>query len=310
LAWTNLPSGGGSGNPGWNLTGNSGTVPGADFVGTTDDTALEFHVNNVRGLQLQPTSDSPNVVAGAPGNFVASGIVGATIAGGGTITLYGSAYTNSVFAYHGTISGGLGNTIQGGAYESTIAGGNQNTIGFNSVRCSIGGGYLNQVFSNSYDSVIGRGVQNIAGPVATVPGGANNSATGYGSFAAGVNAHTYYDGSFIWGDGTQVANGSGPDKFEVLASGGVNFYTRNSVMSLTNGYLGVNTPTPSEQLEVNGEFIMVDGLSGLECYIGDDGYGDDVQIGSLVSGATQVSCYNEADSAYMQLPKSPKAPSL
>jgi hypothetical protein len=301
LGWTNLPTGGGGGSSGWSLTANSGTIPGTDFVGTTDNAALEMHVNNVRGWQLQPTSDSPNVVAGAPGNYVANGMVGATIAGGGTITLYGSAYTNSVFAYHGSIGGGLGNTIQANAYESTIAGGNQNTIDINSYRSVIGGGYLNYIYSNAYGSVIGGGVQNFAGPASTVPGGANNSATGYGSFAAGVNAHIDYDDSFIWSDGTQAANGTGAHKFEVLASGGLNFYTKNSVMSILNGNVGINTSTPSQQLEVDGEFMMVDGLSGLESYVGDDGYGDDVQIGSLLSGVTQVSCYNEADSAYMQL---------
>lgn len=33
-------------NPGWNLTGNSGTVAGTNFIGTTDNTELNFRVNN------------------------------------------------------------------------------------------------------------------------------------------------------------------------------------------------------------------------------------------------------------------------
>jgi hypothetical protein len=233
---------------------------------------------------------------------VADGIVGATIGGGGTITLYGAAYVNSVSAYNGTIGGGLGNTIQTDGYESTIGGGNQNTIEEGAFRSSIGGGYRNVVQSNADESVIGGGSFNIVGgPNATVPGGYNNSATGIGSFAAGVNAHTVYDGGFIWGDGTQEADGTGPNRFEVLATGGLNFFTSGGVTSIVNGNMGIDTTTPSQALEVNGEFMMVDGLSGLQCYVGDDGYGDDVQIGSLVSGVTQVSCYNEADAAYMQL---------
>jgi hypothetical protein len=45
----------------------------------------------------------------------------------------------------------------------------------------------------------------------------------------------------------------------------------------------------------------VEGLGGVRCYMGDDGNGNDVQIGSLTSGVTAVSCYNEADQAYMHL---------
>lgn len=57
----------------------------------------------------------------------------------------------------------------------------------------------------------------------------------------------------------------------------------------------------AKSLEVTGEYIEVDGLTPVYCYVGDDGSGDDVQIGSLKSGVHNVSCYNEADGAYMHL---------
>jgi hypothetical protein len=69
----------------------------------------------------------------------------------------------------------------------------------------------------------------------------------------------------------------------------------------TGGSLGVNTFSPSQALEVNGEYLMVDGLGGVDCYMGDDGFGNDVQIGSLTSGVTAVACYNATDNAYMHL---------
>jgi len=102
LVWTN--GSGGSGGPGaWSLTGNAGTTAGTNFLGTTDLRPLELHVSGVRGWQLMPTFDAPNLIGGAPGNFVSGDVEGATIAGGGTILTYGRAYSNSVFAYHGTI---------------------------------------------------------------------------------------------------------------------------------------------------------------------------------------------------------------
>jgi UDP-N-acetylmuramyl tripeptide synthase len=54
-------------------------------------------------------------------------------------------------------------------------------------------------------------------------------------------------------------------------------------------------------LVVSGEYLQVAGLTPVNCYVGDDGSGKDVQIGSLKSGITSVSCYNEADQAYMHL---------
>lgn len=41
-------SSGGSGGSGWSLTGNSGTNPSTNFLGTTDNKTLEFRVNNTR----------------------------------------------------------------------------------------------------------------------------------------------------------------------------------------------------------------------------------------------------------------------
>lgn len=48
----------------WQLSGNSGTTPGANFLGTTDNEALEFHVNNVRAFKLicGPIQPGPTVM--------------------------------------------------------------------------------------------------------------------------------------------------------------------------------------------------------------------------------------------------------
>jgi hypothetical protein len=52
---------------------------------------------------------------------------------------------------------------------------------------------------------------------------------------------------------------------------------------------------------VTGDFLVVNGGTPVYAYLGDDGIGNDVQIGSQKSGVTAVSCYNTADNAYMHL---------
>jgi hypothetical protein len=68
----------------WNLNGNAGTV-GQNFIGTTDNTPLEFRVNGRRALRLEPTTNSPNLIGGFEGNSVDGGGVGNTIGGGGSV---------------------------------------------------------------------------------------------------------------------------------------------------------------------------------------------------------------------------------
>ena len=311
LVWTNPASA----SFAWNLSGNAGTTPAANFLGTTDNEPLDLDSSGERGLQLQYVSRSApppiiaftsgmNVLGGFWGNTISNNVIGATIAGGGYSfynILTSASYPNVVSGDFGSIGGGYGNT---------------------------------------------------AGTYATIPGGYNNVATGAGSFAAGRNAQTANAGNFVWSDGSETPfAGTGANAFDVLASGGVNFFNgsagvnvdelngnngsinyglrfgvgsgegigskrssggnqygldfytsfNNRMSILNNGFVGINTTAASQQLEVNGEFIMVDGLGGVRCYLGDDGFGNDVQIGSLTPGVTAVACYNATDNAYMHL---------
>jgi len=50
--WTEI----GSGGSGWSLTGNAGTDPDVNFIGTTDNTALKFKVNSQLAGLIDPTS--------------------------------------------------------------------------------------------------------------------------------------------------------------------------------------------------------------------------------------------------------------
>jgi hypothetical protein len=151
----------------WNLTGNAGTTPGVNFLGTTDNRPLDLRADNLRGLELAfagrtlgginyyfGSDSSMNVIGGYFGNAVLDSAIGATIGGGGytfySITLGESDYPNTVTNDFGTIGGGAGNTT---------------------------GGYY-----------------------ATVPGGYNNRAFGDYSFVAGASAVSTQPGSFVFAD--------------------------------------------------------------------------------------------------------------
>jgi hypothetical protein len=72
------------------------------------------------------------------------------------------------------------------------------------------------------------------------------------------------------------------------------------------GYLGTRSPDAvalwwdwHNNVAVNGEYLVVNGLTPVYAYLGDDGAGNDVQIGSQKSGVTALAAYNMADNAYM-----------
>ena len=83
----------------WNLIGNAGTTPGTNFLGTTDNQALELKVNNKRAMRIEPTTKAPNIIGGFSGNTVTSPAYCATIGGGGT-----GGWLNTVTDNYGTIS--------------------------------------------------------------------------------------------------------------------------------------------------------------------------------------------------------------
>ena len=176
---------------------------------------------------LQNASGAPNVIAGSPWNFVGSGVVGATIGGGGATTYGGHSHTNSVSVDFGTIGGGYDNAIQTSALSATISGGSGNTIQTNDWEATIGGGEENTIQTGSEYATIGGGLDNTiqADAInATIPGGSFTLAAASYSFAAGNQAMAIHTGAFVWADST-AANFSSTanDQFAVRASGGVFF---------------------------------------------------------------------------------------
>jgi hypothetical protein len=126
---------------GWALTGNSGTVDGASFIGTSDNKPLNFRVNNTSAGRVDPSlhnayygfqSGSANssgtfiTALGNGANVSTDGLTNATAIGNGAVVntsntiQLGNTSVNKVFVGTGTnatiIAGGL--QITGGSLAS------------------------------------------------------------------------------------------------------------------------------------------------------------------------------------------------
>ena len=229
----------------WALTGNAGTSPGANFLGTSDNRALELRVKGARALRLEPNATSPNVIGGHSGNEVTAEVFGATIGGGGAEGL-----TNRVAANYGTVGGGYNNTASGteaaavgGGFKNTasgmgatVGGGQYNTA--SGKGATVGGGTTN--WASGVDATVGGGGGNTAsdraatvaggqnnaaiGPGATVAGGAHNTAQGLCSFAAGWHAKAEHPGAFVWADSQEIDFPStATNQFSARSRGGARF---------------------------------------------------------------------------------------
>ena len=193
----------------WGLGGNAGTTPGTNYLGTSDDQALELKVNGQRALRIEPNATSPNLISGYSGNAVDAGIYGATIGGGGTS---GSSCGpnidqpcwNRVRGDYNVIGGGIGNTASG--YWATVGGGGDNTA--SGDLATVGGGGDNTAGGDFY-ATVGGGYSNTAsGDWATVGGGHSNTASGYLSTVGGGQGNTTtVGGATVGGGGDNTASG-------------------------------------------------------------------------------------------------------
>ena len=181
----------------WTISGNSGTDSTNNYLGTSDNQALELRVNTQRALRLEPGS-SPNLVAGYNGNSTTAGVIGAAIGGGGA-----SGKANRVTDNWGTVSGGENNqvgdntgTLNSAAYATVSGGANNIASGFGAV-VGGGGGYIRGCSPDPYCrpspnqatggySVIGGGLDNLASwELAFIGGGMGNTASYLGGVVGG-----------------------------------------------------------------------------------------------------------------------------
>jgi hypothetical protein len=226
----------------WRLDGNAGTSAGTDFLGTTDNQALELRVNDERVLRLEPSPGAPNLIGGLSLNSVTAGVVGATIAGGGLI----GGNANVVTDDYGVIGGGAANRAGDGDGTlsdkefATIGGGISNLA--SGSLTFIGGGQGNHA-TEVYSTIAGGASNTASGYASTVPGGFSNTALLDFSLAAGKRAKANHAGAFVWGDNTNADVAStGANQFIVRASGGIWLGTTSTPsITIASDYLNTST---------------------------------------------------------------------
>jgi len=175
---------------GWLLTGNSGTNPASNFLGTTDNQPLVFKVNNIRHGYLSNTSIFWGSNAGEfnTGNSnigIGSGALGKNTTNGRLIAIGDSALYNN-----------LGNISPAIAATDNIA------IGYKSLYANVFGSSNVAIGSNALE--FNRNANNTAIGQQTLRSnsdGFNNSAVGsfalhkntYGAWNSAFGAYTLYD---------------------------------------------------------------------------------------------------------------------
>lgn len=136
----------------WSKTGNAGTDPGVNFVGTRDAAALVLRAANQPVLRLEADAGGSRIIGGR--NHVVD-----------------PGSTNSA------VLSGYSNTIAAMAHESVITGGVSNVIAGNQRSAFIGAGAFNQIFEDNSHAAIVGGRQNRIGTntlISVVVGGALN----------------------------------------------------------------------------------------------------------------------------------------
>ena len=157
---------------------------------------------------LQTSGGTLNITGGSPANYIAAGIVGATISGGGATDythIVGNAWpsiSNTVVGDFGTVAGGVANSagqngVVGGGTGNLALGANDGLGGF----ATVGGGTGNEA-DNDFTVVAGGQGNHASGFSATVGGGTANEASGRMSSVLGGSFNSSSGGSAAIGGGS------------------------------------------------------------------------------------------------------------
>jgi hypothetical protein len=204
LSWVS-PSALGGGNA-WSLTGNSGTNPTTNFLGTTDAQPLVIRVGNQETFRFNAAGSSAPAWSIHRGGGNQRGLhavdlqserAAATQVASGNYSVIGGGLNNTVSGFRSVVDGGEGNQVSGN--YSVIGGGISNTI--SQDRSVINGGYNNTITGGHHYSTIGGGISNsITGGRSVIGGGDGNSVSGnYSVISGGLSNSVTQDRSAIGG---------------------------------------------------------------------------------------------------------------
>ena len=238
----------------WSRAGNSGTIPGTSFLGTTDSSALQIQIRGASGTIANSLilNENGSLQRDTAGDARGLNAVDFQIARSGATEVAASP--------HSIITGGEGNEIAGtaGPY-TTIRGGAANIMRANprakqSQAATIGGGRNGQIENAEYSvlgggnsnvldtlnqySIIGGGRSNILSlsPISNIAGGGANSCTFHSIYSTigGGEENELYDVStcaIIGGESNQLLQTGDA----VIGGGARNYIQFNSQRAAIGG---------------------------------------------------------------------------
>ena len=311
------------------ISGGAGIAP-AKIAGTAATLAANTFsaTQTLAGgnLSLPNTTDASNGVLMLGGNRFAhrfgtsNTFLGAT-AGNFTMTGANNTGTGANALFSNTT--GTGNTAIGSAALSGNSTGNFNTaVGYvalgssttGSINTALGSAALSANSTGSYNTATGEsalqsntsGVRNTANGTLALrfnTTGNYNTAVGNEAGVTSVLANANVSGSNNTFIGYLAGPGTSTPVFNATAIGANAQVSANNALVLGDASVsvGIGTSSPTQKLHVVGNYALISGAAGELAYIGGNGTGNDVQVGSLNAGVTNVALYNQSTETYMNL---------
>lgn len=262
--YTSLPAGGSSG---WSLTGNSGTTPGTNFIGTTDFNGLVFKVNNEEAGYLGISGSSYAVSFGVGSSGSSTAYEATAIGASSQATLqYNTALGYNAQAITGSQATAIGTNSLATGYQSQAFGIDaQATSGAQALALG-----TSSRANNQYNIAVGYNAQAITSSQ-TIAIGQSSKATAYQSIALGssaqaiTNSQTLAIGNAATASGyqsTAIGNGASASGSNSTAIGNGASTSQSNSLILGNSsvHVGIATSTPSTtaSLDVNAKFKLGD----------------------------------------------------
>jgi hypothetical protein len=239
------------------------------------------------GLWTEQNPTSPNILGGVRDNWVAPGVVGTTIGGGGE-----PGFPNWATGDWATVGGGRGNEAH---WDATVAGGQGNSA--SAHHATIGGGWDNRA-GDTLATVGGGTINRALAPIVTIGGGQYISVTGTAATVAGgsyINVaadHAAVGGGYDndigdaayatigGGDGNNIRDGC----YNATIGGGYDNNIANSSSSATIGGGSLNKiANNSAQTTIGGGY---QNNIGANSWVATIGGGRDNNIGDASDWAT------------------------
>ncbi|MCS3868682.1 hypothetical protein J3D55_001598 [Chryseobacterium ginsenosidimutans] len=244
-------------NAQWNLTGNAGTNPPTNFLGTLDNQPLVFKTNNVEKMRINPDGRFIFLNLSSTGQvwdknlFFAGGVNNAT-------SILNTVFGIGAFTQNTT---GAGNTAIGSNVMSILSSGDGNTaLGSGAMTSAQSGSHNVAIGANALESFLSGTGNTVVGSHAMAYG-----STGTNNTAVGLSVLRYLK--------TGNANISvGGESFRALDNGSNNINlgysnAKNIISGNNNVFIGTNinpySATPESELNIGNWIIGNNGTIGI-----------------------------------------------